>query len=136
MIDPEREIFDRVGRAVLAEYPNAAISDEFNLSSPAPLSVSIEMSDNYALRSSASTSTSENHAVLMFEVNVVSTKAKGRKAEAKAAMALIDGEFDCIGFTRTAMLPINEDPGTKYRLTARYEAVAGKTNNEFTIYRR
>lgn len=133
MIDPERPIFDVVGRAVLAAFPEAKVSDELDLSASAPLAVFIEMSDCYAVSETADSSSNENHAYVVFEVNVISNKLDGKKAVCKAVMDTIDREFNRLGFSRTAMMPINESSATRYRLFGRYSAVSDKN---FTIYRR
>jgi len=64
---------------------------------------------------------------------VFSNKQIGKKQEAKAIMAVVDEIMDSLNFTRLALLPVNIDSSTKYRLTARYTAV---TDKDETYYRR
>ena len=76
----------------------------------------------------------ENHASLMYEVNVYSNKQSGKKSECKAIATLIDNELATLGFSRTMLQPIpNMDDATIYRMTGRYTAVISK---EKTLYRR
>ena len=76
----------------------------------------------------------ENHAQVLYEVNVYSNKTSGKKAECKAIIALIDSKMEALGFTRTLMNPVpNEEDATVYRMVARYRAIVSKNK---TIYRR
>ena len=70
----------------------------------------------------------------MYEINVYSNKAKGKKAECKAIVAVVDSEMMTMGFTRMMLNPIqNMNDATVYRILGRYRAVVSKTN---VIYRR
>jgi hypothetical protein len=69
----------------------------------------------------------------MYSVDVYSNKANGSKSECKAILALVDDALIRKGFTRTMKQPVSLDDATKYRLVARYTAVADKNK---TIYRR
>ena len=76
----------------------------------------------------------ENHASVMYEVNVYSNKTSGKKSECKAIATLIDNELAALGFSRTMLQPIpNMDDATIYRMTGRYTAVISKDNK---LYRR
>lgn len=76
----------------------------------------------------------ENHAQVLYEVNVYSNKTSGKKTECKAIIALIDSKMEALGFTRTLMNPVpNEEDATVYRMVARYRAIVSKNK---TIYRR
>jgi hypothetical protein len=134
MIDCENEIFSAVAKAVRTEYPSVFISGEY-IKSPSkfPFVSLIEMS-NTAYDKTQSSGGLENHASLMYEVNVYSNKTKGKKSECKAIAALIDNELATLGFSRTMLQPIpNMDDATIYRMTGRYTAVISKDK---VIYRR
>ena len=133
MIDIENEIFTAISKAVLAKFPKAKMSPETILSPSVFPCVCAEEADNYAVTSTQDSGSNENHANVMYEVNIYSNKVGGKKVECKAILKIIDGVFSDFGFTRTGMNPIPMNDPTKYRLFARYKAVVSKNK---TIYRR
>jgi hypothetical protein len=134
MINVENEIFDRVASAVKKVYPSVFMSGEYiRTPSKFPFVSLIEMS-NTAYDKTQSSAGLENHALLMYEVNVYSNKTSGKKSECKAIAALIDNELATLGFSRTMLQPIpNMDDATIYRMTGRYTAVISKDKK---LYRR
>ena len=134
MIDVENEIFSKVAESVRAAYPSAFVSGEYvRTPSKFPFVSLIEMS-NTAYDRTQSSEGLENHASLMYEVNVYSNKKSGKKSECKAIAALIDNELAALGFSRTMLQPIpNMDDATIYRMTGRYTAVISKDKK---LYRR
>ena len=134
MIDVENEIFDAVAKAVRASYPSAFVSGEYiKAPSKFPHVSLIEMSNTAYDRTQTSDGI-ENHASLMYEVNIYSNKKSGKKSECKAIATLIDNELATLGFSRTMLQPIpNMDNATIYRITGRYTAVISKDK---AIYRR
>lgn len=134
MINVENEIFDAVAQSVRKAYPSVFISGEY-IKTPTkfPFVSLIEMS-NVAYEKTQSSGGLENHASLMYEVNIYSNKQSGKKSECKAIAALIDNELATLGFSRTMLQPIpNMDDATIYRMTGRYTAVISKDK---TLYRR
>jgi hypothetical protein len=134
MIDCENEIFNKVAESVKAVYPSVFISGEYiRTPSKFPFVSLIEMS-NTAYDRTQSSGSLENHASLMYEVNIYSNKKSGKKSECKAIATLIDNELAALGFSRTMLQPIpNMDDATIYRITGRYTAVISKDK---AIYRR
>lgn len=134
MIDVENEIFSKVAESVRAAYPSAFVSGEYvRTPSKFPFVSIIEMS-NTAYDRTQSSEGLENHASLMYEVNVYSNKKSGKKSECKAIATLIDNELAALGFSRTMLQPIpNMDDATIYRMTGRYTAVISKDKK---LYRR
>ena len=134
MINCENEIFSVVAEAVKKVYPSAFISGEYvRTPSKFPFVSLIEMS-NTAYDRTQTSGCLENHASVMYEVNVYSNKKSGKKSECKAIAALIDNELATLGFSRTMLQPIpNMDDATIYRMTGRYTAVVSKDK---AIYRR
>lgn len=134
MIDVESEVFSRIKAAVTIEVPDInMVSESANIVKKFPC-VFLYESDNYANEATATTSDSENHAELMYTVEVYSNKSGLKKSECKKIMSIIDREFSNIGFTRISMQPIpNQPDGALYRIVARYRAVVSKDK---TIYRR
>ena len=132
MVNVENEIFDIVAKAVRAVYPDIYISGEYVKSPPKFPAVSIIEMDNSAYTKTQTNDNVENHAVLMYEVNVYSNKQSGKKSECKSISALIDNEFAALGFSRSMLQPIpNMNDATIYRMTGRFEAVASKDNMIF-----
>ena len=134
MIDIESQVFTKVATAVRASYPTAYVTGEYNRTPPAFPAVFLIEADNTPLRRSQSSDEMENHSVVMYELDVFSDKATGRKSEARAIVKLVDNVMLTLGFNRSFLnaLP-NQYDATIYRMTARYTAVVG---SDETIYRR
>lgn len=134
MVDIETEIFTNVATKLRNKYgARFTVYGETVLTPSEFPCACIEESDNYAYARSGDSGSNENHAELVYEVNVYSNKRNGKKTECKEILAVIDEYFTGVGFTRTTKNPISLDDATKYRLFARYSAVASKDG---TIYRR
>lgn len=134
MIDIENEVFDTIATVLRAAHDPISVYGEY-VKSPAVFpAVMIEEKSNSALVRTQDSGSLENHASLMYEVNVYSNKQVGKKSECKAIFALIDTEFQKLGFTRTIKEPVsNLEDATIYRMVGRYTAVVS-TNRK--IYRR
>lgn len=134
MIDVESELFTLIATALRSAYSGIFVTGEYV---PAPASfpaVSIVEMDNTAYRPTQDSASVENDAEVVYEVNVYSNRAKGKKAEAKAITALIDGQFANLGFSRVFLNQTqNMNDATIYRMTGRYRAVVSKDK---IIYRR
>lgn len=134
MIDVENEIFSAVEVAVRAAYPKVFMTGEYVKSPSSFPCVSLVEISNAVYRNSSTTTVEENHAAVTYEVNVYSNKSKGKKAESREIMSLIDSKLAEIGFTRMMLEPVpNMEDATIYRLLGRYRAVVGA---DHTIYRR
>lgn len=134
MIDIENEVFDRVAKRVREQFPDIFMVGEYVKSPPSfPVASLVEM-DNLVRESTADSGSNENHADVMYEVNVYSNKTTGKKSECKEIMALIDTEMTAMGFMRVTLTPVpNEYDATIYRMLARYRAAV---STEHKIYRR
>ena len=134
MINIENEIFNDVSTKVRTSVPDIYMSGEYVKSPPTFPAVSLVEMDNTHYTFTQTSSEMENHADVMYEVNVYSNKKVGKKSECKKIIALIDNEMTARGFTRTMLQPIpNMDDATIYRMVARYKAIVSKNN---VIYRR
>ena len=134
MIDIENEVFNTVATVVRAEYPKIHMVGEYIKSAPKFPCVSLVEMDNQSYQRTEDSGSSENHASVMYEVNVYSNKTVGKKSECKAIIALIDEQMLALGFARTMLQPIpNLDDATIYRMLGRYSAVISKNK---VIYRR
>ena len=134
MIDVETEVFNIVSKKVREKYPTIFMTGEYVKSPSSFPCVSLIEVDNQIYRNTRSTDCIENHAQVLYEVNVYSNKKSGKKAECKEIISFIDEQLQALGFTRTLMNPVpNEEDATIYRMVGRYRAIVSKDN---VIYRR
>lgn len=121
MIDVESQVFQKCADAFRAAYPNGYIAPEY-VSKPSkfPAVMVVEMDNNVDERAMDNGSI-ENAVNVMYQVDVYSNLNKGKKAQAKAIIALIDEVLAQYRFIRTFCNPIqNFNDATIYRMTARY----------------
>lgn len=132
MINIEEEVFSTVASEVRAEYPNVYMVGEYVKSPSSFPFVSLIEEDNIVYEQTRTSLSDENHCKVMYEVNVFSNKTKGKKAECKAIISLIDTIMLRLGFTRTMLQPIpNVNDATIYRMVARYSGVVSKDKQIF-----
>ena len=122
MIDCENEVYTRIARVLRDKFPGINIAGEYvNAPSSFP-HVSITQSDNSVV--SEKMTGSAEMAQVMFEINIYSNKADGRKTECKAIAKVIDDVMFRMNFKRMALTPIpNMEDATIYRIVARYRAM-------------
>ena len=132
MINIENEVFSLVSARVREKYKDIYMTGEYVRSpSSFPHASLVEM-DNTTYTLTQTGCGDENHASVMYEVDVYSNKTKGKKSECKDIISLIDEAMMSLGFTRTMLQPIpNMDDATIYRMTARYKAVVSKDKEIF-----
>lgn len=134
MIDIENQVFDRVAKRVRERFPNIFIVGEYVKSPSSFPAVSLMEMDNSIREATIDSGSNENHANVMYEVNVYSNKTTGKKSECKEIIALIDMEMTAMGFVRTTLTPVpNEYDSTIYRMVGRYKAAV---SSNLKIYRR
>ena len=134
MIDIENEVFNDVATEIRARYPDIYMVGEYVKTPPKFPCVSLVEMDNQSYQKTEDSGSNENHASLMYEVNIYSNKTIGKKTECKLIAALIDERMLALGFARTMLQPIpNLDDATIYRMVGRYSAVISKDKK---IYRR
>lgn len=132
MIDVENEIFSRVAGKTRKEFPGIVMTSEYVRSPSSFPHVSLEEKDNSSYTNTETSSCSENHVSVMYEVNVYSNKISGKKTECKKIITFIDKEMLLIGFERVMLQPIPDiDDATVYRMLARYRAVVSKDKTFF-----
>ena len=133
MIDIENEVFTEVATKVRAEYPDIYMVGEYvNTPSQFPCVSLIEM-DNQSYQQTEDSGSVENHASVMYEVDIYSNRKVGKKAECKAIATLIDELMLARGFARIMLQPIPNVDDSIYRITSRYRAIVSKDKK---IYRR
>lgn len=122
MIDCENEVYTRIARVLRDKFPGINIAGEYvNAPSSFP-HVSITQSDNSVVSEQMTGST--EMAQVMFEINIYSNKADGRKTECKAIAKVIDDVMFKMNFKRMALTPIpNMEDATIYRIVARYRVM-------------
>ena len=134
MIDIENAVFNRVVTKVREVFPDIFMTGEY-VNSPASFpAVSLVEMDNATRIETIDSGSNENHANVMYEVNVYSNKTAGKKSECKAIIALIDEEMLAMGFSRSTLTPVpNENDSTIYRMVGRYRATV---SSDHKIFRR
>ena len=119
MIDCENEVYTRIAKVLREKFPGINITGEYVKAPSGFPHVSITQSDNSVV--SERMTGSAEMAQVMFEINVYSNKAEGKKAECKSIMKSIDDVIFSMNFKRQALTPVpNLEDATIYRLVARY----------------
>lgn len=137
MIDIENKVLDTVFAAVKGVYTSANCYGEYVAVPAAFPCVCLYEANNSTYKRSQDTDLQEHQANLMYECNVYSDKASGKKAEARGIAKLVDATMQNMKFTRTWMQPMPNMDRTIYRITMRWEVIAGEpiiseTNNGAT----
>lgn len=132
MIDIENEVFTQIATKLREEFNGISVYGEY-IKAPAKFpAVSIEEKANTVYQRTQDSGNIENHASLMYEVNVYSNKKTGKKSECKDIFSVIDDEFSAMGFTRILKDTIpNLEDATIYRMIGRYTAIVSKENEIF-----
>lgn len=129
MIDIEPDVFTVVSEAIRAAFDGIYVTGERVPSPPSFPCVSLVEEDNASLARTADSGSNENHAALLYEVNVYSNKQTGKKRECRSVAKAIDAELLGLGFERIMLRPVdNIADATIYRMIGRYRAVASKEN--------
>ena len=133
MIDIENQIITDITTALTAVFPGIEVlSDTSQTPSKFPC-VYVTESDNYVYTRSIDSGSNENHAEVMYEINVYTNDAQGKKTKCKKIFNKVDEVMLNLGFIRLSKTPIPFDDATKYRLVGRYVAVV---SDDEVIYRR
>lgn len=121
MIDVESVVFQKCADAFRAAYPNGFIAGEYVSQPPKFPAVMVVEMDNNVDERAIDNGNIENAVNVMYQVDVYSNLNKGKKAQAKAIIALIDEVLAQYRFIRTFCNPIqNMNDATIYRMTSRY----------------
>lgn len=133
MIDIENEVFNSIATKLRSMFTGISVyGEEILIPSSFPC-VTIVEADNYANEATQDSGSAENHARVFYEVDVYSNKSKGKKAECKSILRVIDEMLSDMGFTRRSTIPQTTNDATIYRIKVRYTAVVSINK---TIYRR
>lgn len=128
MIDIESKIYSPIRTALVNAYEGIFVTSEPTATSAKFPAVSIVQQDNYMSINKLDNSGSERFATIMFQVDVYSNKASGRKSQCKEIMNVIDTMLFALNFTRLSLTPIPMANDGYYRLSARYRAETDGTN--------
>ena len=121
MIDVEAKVFQACADAFRAQYPNGYITPEYVPKPPKFPAVSVVEMDNNVDERAIDNGSIENAVNVMYQVDVYSSLNTGKKAQAKAIIALLDKVLSDHRFVRTFCNPVqNFNDATIYRMTARY----------------
>lgn len=133
MIDIEAKVYTPVAVALRAAFNGIEISGDYTQTPSKFPFVSMTEADNFMSQNRMDSGEREKFATVMYEINVYSDKADGKKSECKAIMQVIDELMYRMNFTRISLAPVpNMSKPTIYRMTARYRA---ETDGK-TLYRR
>ena len=123
MIDIENDVFSYIATALRNAHAGVQVYGEY-IETPAKFpAVTLVEADNRVLQNMRTSDDIEFGVLSMFEMNVYSNKASGKKAEAKAIATTADELFEAIGYTRTFREQVpNLKDATIYRIVCRYEA--------------
>lgn len=134
MIDIEADVFEYVASAVETAHPGTDVSDEYEKLPSSLPAVTIREADSAVYERWRSSGAVENAASLMYEINVYSNKASGKKAEAKALASTVDAAMAALGFVRTKKEPVpNFADASIYRIVMRFTGTA-IPNDDGKIY--
>ena len=128
MIDIEAKIYSPIRTALVNAYDGIFVTSEPTATTAKFPAVSIVQQDNYMSINKLDNSGAERFATVMFQVDVYSNKASGRKSQCKEIMNVIDTMLYGMNFTRLSLTPIPMANDGYYRLSARYRAETDSTN--------
>lgn len=133
MINIEDDIFIAVKNALIISYPKISITnDASNTPSSFPHVTIVE--ENNTVYIPTRSNNVENHADLVYDINIYSIRQNGRKAECESIMEIIDDVMSKHNFTRNIKRPLpNMQDTTIYRIFARYIVIIGK---DHTLYQK
>jgi len=139
MIDIESKIFTIVYNAVQAYDSSIYVTSEYSIAPPSFPAVYVEQIDSYDPPEFRISTHEELYAAVVFNVEVYSNKADGKKAEAKSIFTVIDNALRGAGLRRTTSnyvdLTDNRNSSVSnrnqaiIRLLGRYECLADGGGN-------
>ena len=133
LIDVETDVFSAVASQLRSEYLGiyvASVKKRIPSFFPA---VQIVERSNVVASDTSDSGDIENHADLMYEVEVYSNKTSGAKLEAKEIMGFVDACFKELGFKRQFCEPVENSDSSVYRYLARF---IGRASKNKVIYQR
>lgn len=141
MIDIESMVFDRVYNALSLLHPEVNITAGYDENIATYPTLIVRQTNNQAYRISATDDSSENHARVTFELEVMSDRANTGRSECKEILMDADEIMQNMKFRRIHLnRPLNVNR-TLWRQYARYEVIVAKPveidgNTVYQMYRR
>lgn len=129
MIDLESAIYDRVITELQKrdDLPGFSHAGEYVRQPASFPHVSIVEMDNYTETGTSDSGSAENHAQLVYEINIYSNALAGKKQVCRKFAAAIDGIMLDMNFRRISLEPVdNLMDASVYRIVGRYRAVADR----------
>lgn len=133
MIDVETDVFNAIAEALRSEYLGIYVASAKTRAPSSFPAVQIVETSNVIATDTIDSGSLENHADLMYEVNVYSNLTRGAKLQAKKIMGFVDNCFKELGFVRQLCEPIDNGDSSVYRYVARY---VGRASVDKVIYQR
>ena len=125
MIDISNVIVKKVRTAVTAVYQDAyVVSTNPDSISTYPCIAVVEY-DNYTYERSLDNTAAEHHANVVYEINVYTNNADGKREQAKDIIKIVDTVMINNLFTRDLLRPMPNADRSVYRMYARYKGVVG-----------
>lgn len=136
MIDYEAEIVDMIAKGLYDEYGVKGIvvtSEPISTLQKIFPAVSVVERDNAILSRTRAMDNIENHAAVMYEIDIYSNLKEGKKQQAKEIAAKVNDILTSNNFTRIMSQPIDNiaDP-TIYRIKMRFRAIFGTHGQIYT----
>lgn len=133
MIDVEADVFDRVARAILEEFPDAYVSSQ-HVSAPPQFPAASLIETGNVEHQQCSDTYGEAASALTYTLNVYSNSQANAKAECRRIAQIASEQMSAMNMTRLMCMPIDNaaDPSI-YRMTARF---TGLVDRKHVMYRR
>lgn len=133
MIDIESTVFNAVASLLREQYSGIFVSGEAVDVPNAFPAVSLVEKSNSVYEKMQTADHRENYATLMYEADIYSNLASGKKQQAKEIAAKVDTAMESFGFIRTFGQPIENLADTSiYRYKLRYKGIVDKNYTIFT----
>ena len=97
MIDIETEVFSAVSEKVREQYPEIFMTGEYVKSPSSFPCVSLIETDNQIYRNTRTSGCIENHAQVVYEVNVYSNKQRGKRLNVRKFSDLLTDSLKLLG---------------------------------------
>ena len=134
MVSIDNELFTELAAVLHNAYEPIFVTGENVAQPPVFPAVTIVEMDNTVVASRQDSDHMERAADIMYQVDIYSNRAKGKKAECRSIAYTVDTAFANRGFTRIYFSPTpNAFDATIARITLRYRAIV---DDRHTIYRR
>ncbi len=132
MIDIETPLYDELARLVLAEFPEAYVAGQHEVSPPYFPAVFIEQTFSSELDACRDSSGEENANAVIWTVNVYSNSESGAREQCRRILAIVDERLRLRNMKRLTARPIDNaaDPSV-YRYVGRFTGIVGKDGTTY-----